>query len=219
MTTVIFLRLDYGEICLNEIREIMIKALPQPESLVALFENHAQAAQAVSKLHENGFDMKSLSIIAVDLCAVENIEGYYSTVDRMKKWGEIGAFYGGFWGLLFGAATFFIPGIGPILIAGPIAAIVVALEGALAVGTLSAIGAALVSLGIPEKHALKYETEIKAGKYLLLARGDKMQINDARALLHVHLPKESAGETDWDQTQTLAIELHNKENGTAENDI
>ena len=197
----------------------MDKVLPYHESLVALLDNHAQAEQAVAKLHEHGFNMKSLSIIAVDLCAVENVEGYYGTVDRMKKWGEIGAFYGGFWGLLFGAATFFIPGIGPILIAGPVAAIVVALEGALAVGALSALGAALVSLGIPEKHVLKYETEIKAGKYLLLARGDEKQIYHAREILEIHLPKEFAENSDWDKSQKLAIEIHSKGSENAEQDV
>jgi hypothetical protein len=51
--------------------------------------------------------------------------------DRMKCWGKMGAFWGGFWELLFGSALFAIPGIGPILVAGPLVAwIVGGLEGA-----------------------------------------------------------------------------------------
>jgi hypothetical protein len=66
--------------------------------------------------------------------------GYYNTGDRMKYWGRLGAFWGGFWGLLFGSAFFIIPGLGPILAAGPVVAwIVGALEGAVVVGGVSAL--------------------------------------------------------------------------------
>src|SRR5271170_1820008 len=72
-----------------------------------------------------------------------------TTPDRMKYWGKTGAFWGGFWGLLFGSAFFAIPGIGPVLVAGPLVAwIVGGLEGAALVGGLSAIGAGLVGIGI-----------------------------------------------------------------------
>ena len=57
--------------------------------------------------------------------------GLYNTGDRMKHWGKLGAFWGGLWGMLFGAAFFVIPGLGPVLAAGPVVAwIVGALEGA-----------------------------------------------------------------------------------------
>jgi hypothetical protein len=46
--------------------------------------------------------------------------GYYNAGDRMKYWGKLGAFWGGFWGLLFGSAFFLIPGVGPLLVAGPL---------------------------------------------------------------------------------------------------
>ena len=88
----------------------------------------------------------------------------------MKYWGKLGVFRGGMWGLLFGSAFFFIPGIGPLLIAGPLVGwIVGALEGALLVGGVSAVGAALCSQGIPENSVLKYETSIKVGKFVLIA--------------------------------------------------
>ncbi len=177
------------------------------KSLVAFFDTHAQSEEAVAKLHENGFDLKSLSIIALNLCAVENVKGYYTVFDRMRKWGEIGAFYGGFWGLLFGAATFFIPGIGPILVAGPVAALVVALEGAVVAGGISALGAALISIGIPKSHVLKYETEIKAGKYMLLAQGEEKTIAHAREVLGISTPKEFSEVTDWELSRTMAAEI------------
>ncbi len=64
--------------------------------------------------------------------------------DRMKVWGKLG----GFWGFLFGSAMFFIPGIGPLIVFGPLVGwIVGALEGAMVVGGLSALGAGLYSIG------------------------------------------------------------------------
>src|ERR1700689_485375 len=101
--------------------------------------------------------MKSLSIAAKDTHTDEHVVGYYNAGDRMKRWGKVGAFWGGFWGLLFGAAFFWVPGVGPLLIGGPLVAwIVGALEGAALVGGLSAIGAGLYSLGIPKDSVLQY---------------------------------------------------------------
>src|ERR1700693_1770692 len=88
----------------------------------------------------------------------EDVVGYYNAGDRMKYWGKMGAFWGGIWGVLFGAAFFWIPGIGQILVAGPLAsAIVGALEGAVALGGLEAVGAGLYSLGIPKDSIIQYQ--------------------------------------------------------------
>ena len=60
----------------------------------------------------------------------------------MKFWGILGAFWGGFWGPRFGSALFLIPGIGPVMLFGPLVSwIVGAQEGAVVVGGLSALGA------------------------------------------------------------------------------
>jgi len=76
-------------------------------------------------------DMTKLSIVSKDHETNQHVVGDYNIGDRMKKWGKLGAFWGGLWGLLVGAAFFVIPGIGLILVAGPLVAwIVSALEGA-----------------------------------------------------------------------------------------
>src|SRR6202451_4424411 len=100
--------------------------------------------------------MKSLSIAARDTHTDEHVVGYYNAGDRMRYWGKVGAFWGGFWGLLFGS-LFAIPGLGPILVAGPLVAWIIAgLEGAVVVGGVSALGAALVSIGIPKDSVVQY---------------------------------------------------------------
>lgn len=86
--------------------------------------------------------------------------------------------------MLFGSAFLIIPGIGPVVAAGSIVAwIVAALEGAVVVGGVSALGAGLFSLGIPKNSVVKYETSIKGGKFVLIAHGTAEEVAKARDLL------------------------------------
>ena len=134
---------------------------------------------------------KKLSIVGREYHSEEHVIGYYNTCDRMKYWGKVGAFWGGLWGLLFGAAFFAIPGIGPVLIAGPLVSwIVGTLEGAIVVGGMSAIGAGLFSIGIPKDSVLKYETAIKGGKFLLLAHGTVDEVTRAKDIIQTTNPAE-----------------------------
>jgi len=96
---------------------------------IAIFNTHGEAENVVKELQKSGFDMKKLSIVGKDYHTEEQVVAYYNTGDRMKYWGKLGAFWGGLWGILFGAAFFWIPGIGPLVVAGPlVSAIVGALE-------------------------------------------------------------------------------------------
>jgi hypothetical protein len=153
-------------------------------SIIAVYSSHTDAEEAVAKLGAASFDIKKISIIGKDYHTEENVVGYYTTGDRMKSWGGLGAFWGGIWGLLFGAGFFLIPGVGPILVAGPfLAALVGALESAALVGGLSAITAGLVSLGIPKDSAVKYEAEVKADKFVMVVHGTAEELDRARAIL------------------------------------
>jgi uncharacterized membrane protein len=153
-------------------------------SVVAVYDTHEQAEAAIKDLQEAGVDMQSLSIAGKDTHTDEHVVGYYNAGDRMKYWGKLGAFWGGFWGLLFGSAMFAIPGIGPILVAGPLVGwIVGALEGAAVVGGVSAIGAGLVSIGIPKDSVLEYDVALKTDKFLLLVHGSPDQVSHAKAII------------------------------------
>jgi len=154
------------------------------DAVVAIFNSHAEAEDGVKALQKSGFDMKKLSIVGKDYHTEEHVVGYYNAGDRMKYWGKMGAFWGGLWGLLVGAGFFAIPGIGPVVVAGPLVGwIVGALEGAAVVGGLSALGAGLVSIGIPKDSVLKYETALKSDKFLLVAHGDQAEVEKARGIL------------------------------------
>src|ERR1035438_8095432 len=153
-------------------------------AVVAVYESHLDAEEALKELQKAGFDMHKLSIVGKDYHTEENVVGYYNAGDRMKRWGTTGAFWGGIWGLLLGSAFFAIPGIGPVLVAGPLVAWMIgALEGAVVVGGLSAVGAGLYSIGIPKDSIVEYEAAIKSDKFLLLAHGTAAEVEKARGIM------------------------------------
>jgi hypothetical protein len=164
--------------------------MKQDNSIVAIYPTHIAAEVAVKELQQSGFDMQKLSIVGRDYHTEENVVGYYNTGDRMEAWGKTGAFWGGLWGFLVGSAFFAIPGLGPILVAGPLVSwIVGALEGAILVGGLSAVGAGLYSLGIPKDSVLQYETAIKNDKFILIAHGSIDDTTHAQDILECTQPE------------------------------
>jgi uncharacterized membrane protein len=151
---------------------------------VAIYNTHPEAEAAIKELQRSGFDMKKLSIMGRDYHTDEHVVGYYNAGDRMKSWGKTGAFWGAIWGWLFGSAFFFIPGVGPLLFAGPIIGwIVGALEGAAIVGGASALSAGLFSMGIPENSVLRFETALSTGKFVVIAHGSLEEIARAREII------------------------------------
>jgi hypothetical protein len=164
------------------------KPMSDNDILVAVYQTHTQAENAVKELQKSGFDMQKMSIVGRNAHAEEHVVGFYNAGDRMKSWGKAGAgagaFWGGIWGLLFGAAFFAIPGMGPVLVAGPLVAwIVGALEGAVVIGGVGAIGAGLYSIGLPKDSVLAYEVALKTDKFFLMAHGTAAEAARAREIL------------------------------------
>jgi len=158
-------------------------------SVVAIYRQHSDADLAIKELQRGGVDLHKLSIVGKGYHTDEQAVGYYTTGDRMKYWGKVGAFWGGFWGLLFGSAIFMIPGLGPILAAGPVVAWIVAgLEGAVEVGALGALGAGLYSIGIPKDSIVKYETALKTDQFLLIVHGTAAEVAQARDIIKTTNP-------------------------------
>ncbi|MCC7051665.1 MAG: DUF1269 domain-containing protein [Gemmatimonadaceae bacterium] len=154
------------------------------EAVVAVYDSHEAAEKAVRDVQKAGFDMRKLSIVAKDYQTEEEVVGYYSTGGRMKAWGKSGAFWGGLWGMLFGSAFFVIPGVGPLLVAGPLLTWIIAtLEGAVLLGSASVIGAALVSIGIPKDSIIEYEAHLTAGRFVVIAHGTAHELGAIRDTL------------------------------------
>jgi uncharacterized membrane protein len=151
---------------------------------VAIYDSHERAEAAVHQLANAGFDMKAISIVGKDYHSEEHVVGYFNAGDRAKFFGKFGAFWGGLAGMLFGSALMFVPIVGHIVILGPLAAAVVSgLEGAVVAGGLSALVGALTAMGIPKDSVLRYETALKADKFLVMVSGGAADIQRAHEVL------------------------------------
>ena len=162
-------------------------------SCVALYPTHEQAEAAVQLLQDSGFDAENISIVGQGVHHEAEPSGLYSTGGQIKFWGEKGAFGGGVCGLLFGVALFWIPGLGSVIMAGPLVAVLVTtLESAVVVGGLSALGAALYSIGIPRESVIRYEAALKSAQYLLMVHGSHDQVARAHEALTASKPVDMA---------------------------
>jgi len=162
--------------------------------LVALFDRQQEAERSVRLLVERDYPMDMLSVLGKGESGGDDPLGlYYSSVgDRMKGWGKMGAFWGGLWGLLTGAAGLFVfPGIGPVLAAGPVVeAIAAALAGA-GLGGSAMAGAAAASeftvamhrSGVPGEKLEMLQNAIEQGHYLLMLRLDEEEAGKWQTLL------------------------------------
>lgn len=136
--------------------------------VLATFSSRNQAEEAVGAMRDKGFNPEEISIVAKSM-------GKKGRGD-MEAGGQMGAAdvsegttwggaLGGLTGLLAGAGALAIPGIGPIIAAGPLAA---TLSGAVAGG----VAGGLIDLGIPEDRGRYYEEEVKRGKILAVIESD-----------------------------------------------
>lgn len=158
-------------------------------TVVAVFSSHDQAEHAVRTLRDEGFRENEISIAAKDEGQGQGEQddqqsggfGMEAGDDGMMgdnvgdgvAWG--GAL-GGIAGLMAGAGALAIPGIGPIIAAGPIAA---ALSGAVAGG----VAGGLIDMGIPEAEGQRFEQEIKQGKALAIIECEREKAKQAESIL------------------------------------
>ena len=153
-------------------------------AVVAVYDSHETAESAIKKLADANIPMGKISVIGKGYHTDEKVVGFYNTGDRVKFWGKFGAFWGGLWGALAGGMYMTVPVIGPVVILGHIAAMVIAgIEGAVVVGGASALSAALFSIGIPKNTVLQYEQAVKADGFLVLVQGTAEETERARAIL------------------------------------
>lgn len=151
---------------------------------VAVYDSHTQAEEAVHKLAKAGFDMKTISILGKDCQTEEHVVGFFNAGDRARFFGKLGAFWGGLAGMLFGSALLFVPVVGHIVVLGPIAATIAGgLQGALLAGGVSALVGALTAIGVPKDSVLRYETALKASKFLVIVNGSAQDIRRAHDVL------------------------------------
>ena len=138
--------------------------------------SRGQAQQIVERLQSGGFPANEISILLPDTEGSHDIGHVKATKapEGATTGAAAGGVTGGVLGLLAGIGALAIPGVGPLIAAGPIMA---ALSGAAIGGTTGGIVGGLVGLGIPEIEAKRYEEKLKKGNYLVAvhARDDDQE--------------------------------------------
>lgn len=163
---------------LREVKKMAQRATLQTvrQSVVAVCGNLPEAKSAIARLKQHGFPTDHISLVARGLEDDSELHGYVNYGDHTEKDAGIGGLAGGIFGALVGAAFFWIPGFGPLLVIGPL---VSGMTG-FVVGAL--IGA-MVGWGIPEDQVAEYQQKVKQGKYLVIAHGDPQQVDTAATVL------------------------------------
>lgn len=158
--------------------------MDKTDTVVAIFSEHPAADAAVKQLASAGFALKQLSVVGKGYHTEETVVGFYNTGDRVRFWGSRGALWGALWGLFVGGLFITIPVVGPLVLLGHIAVTaIMAIENAVLLGGLSALGAALFSIGIPKNSVLQYEAAVKADNFLVMAHGTADDVARAKAIL------------------------------------
>jgi len=151
-------------------------------TVVGVFSSKKNAEEAVRALRDRGFH-KEISIAAKDEegrhrggQGRSDMEVGGMDMSEAREGAAWGGTLGGLTGLLAGAGALAIPGIGPIVAAGPLAA---ALTGAVAGG----VAGGLLDMGIPEEEGKRYEEDVKQGKVLAIVETDQGRASDAEEIL------------------------------------
>ena len=165
--------------------------MSQENSAVGIYTSMDAAEDAVRQLGQGGFPVQHVSIIARDLGTESKVHGFVTSCDVAKSAARTGAWVGGIFGLLVGAAFLWVPGVGPLIVAGSLgSALLGGVEGAVAGAAVTGVFGWLASIGISKEHILKYEESVKAGKYLVIAHGTAEEVTKAKQILGETRPAE-----------------------------
>lgn len=160
------------------------------KTVVGLFDDLGDAREAVSELKSRGFGDAEVSLAAN--ASAEEYHRYFDDAGAYRsealveestgagKGAGIGAVLGGVAGLLAGLSIITIPGIGPIVGAGPIAS---TLMGAVAGGLVGGLLGALTDMGVPEEHAGYYSEGVRRGGSLVIVKTNAAQAELATSIL------------------------------------
>jgi hypothetical protein len=177
-------------------------------NVVGVYETEQEAIIAIEDLVKQGYDKQDICVIGKDLKNVNHIADETGTVaEESAATGALaGGTLGGLTGLLVGVGALAIPGVGPIIAAGPIAS---SLIGAVAGAGLGGLTGALIGIGIPDDQAEFYGNSVKEGKILVLTKNRRTPNQDDRNTLAE--ANNSSMAQDWDELKKLGGEMQNSD--------
>ncbi len=154
------------------------------QSVIGVYDTMSKAEQAITTLSKADFPITQVSITAQNLVSEKEIHGYVTAGDVARSGVGSGAWMGGLFGLLAGAAFVWVPGFGPLVVAGSLAAVLLAgVEGATVGAASGGVLGALAGWGVSKRHIIKYEEHIKGGMYLVIAHGTAEEVACANNIL------------------------------------
>ena len=169
---------------LAHLQKAIERTMTDKNVCIAVVRDHEQAFEVVRIFQAGGFAAESISVIGKDHADDKHIHGYVTTGEAMSFWGKQGAVWGGLFGLLAGAGFLFVPGIGPLVVGGPLLSMMVgAVEGGAVLGGIEAVFAGLLHLGLSKDHLVLYEKQLKQGNCLVVLHGTAAEVVRAKDLL------------------------------------
>lgn len=154
------------------------------KTVVGIFDDYREAQSAVQDLVNAGVSRDQVSLVANREVNDQMVsEGYDHTASNVGTGAGVGAAIGGAGGLLLSLAGLAIPGIGPVLAAGPLVA---ALSGAGVGAAIGGIVGGLTSLGVPEHEAHFYAEGVRRGQVLVTAHVDDTLVDRASDIMDDH---------------------------------
>ena len=151
--------------------------------VLGLYSTRRQVENAVDELKAQGFRNTDVSVLFSENVGTKDFAHEKGTKapEGLATGATSGAVVGGTLGWLAGIGALAIPGVGPLIAAGPI---IGALTGVGVGGTVGGIAGGLIGLGIPEYEAKRYEGRIKSGNILLSVHADDSSwVNKAERIL------------------------------------
>ncbi|TWT13246.1 general stress protein [Planomicrobium sp. CPCC 101079] len=136
--------------------------------VVGSFNTENEAINAIEDLKRQGYNSEDISVLSKDKQETETVAGETDTnfVEGAATGATAGGALGGLGGVLAGMGALAIPGIGPIVAAGPVAA---GLMGAAAGAGAGGLAGALIGMGVPDDEAEEYGRHFDEGRILVLA--------------------------------------------------
>jgi len=154
------------------------------KAVIGIVDNVAQAEAMVDELQRTPhIGINDISVLLPDKRATHDFAHEHNTKapEGAVTGASAGGILGGTLGLLAGIGALAIPGIGPLIAAGPVLA---ALSGAAAGAAVGGISGALVGMGIPEIEARSYEGKLRGGNILIAVHTESVEAQkSAREIL------------------------------------
>lgn len=144
------------------------------KAVMCIVQYEDQAESIVKQLHDSGFSSDDISVLLPNKAGTKDFahEHHTKAPEGAIAGVSAGGVLGGTLGLLVGVGLLAIPGLGPLIAAGPLLA---ALSGAAAGATVGGIAGALIGMGIPEIEAKRYEGKVKGGNILISVHADSSE--------------------------------------------